>query len=305
MGASLAFLDLLLIEAAPTVQATAEAAKTVTNFDPVWGTVITASVALFAALGGILTGLIGGLTWVSNIHQRRSDDLEKLYNSNESRLEKSFASEKRSLELTSQQKESEIKHLRERIKRLEGLFTLDFPEINQGNSVLQNLQLFLKYVQEKVQDEKLRQEVDKMTDYLEGQLGLVDELKFRLEAADWITGQIAAKSSRQSLIEELRVHVVNESLYVPGNAEEKGKFDAEVDRVIERYLEALRLIVRVSCELDFNKRNRVRSQCNSNSDYVKALYYMKDQRIGSRLSHYAYIAFQRSVETLIEILVSP
>lgn len=140
MGLSFTFVDLMLAQATPSPKATVEAARAVANIDPIWGTVITASATIVAALlGGFLAGIIGALTWVSNIYQRRADDLEKLHNSNVSRLEKTLDSEKRSLELTLQHKEAEVRHLRERIKRLENLFTLHFPEINQGNSILQNL----------------------------------------------------------------------------------------------------------------------------------------------------------------------
>jgi len=245
----------MLAQATPSPKATVEAARAVANIDPIWGTVITASATIVAALlGGFLAGIIGALTWVSNIYQRRADDLEKLHNSNVSRLEKTLDSEKRSLELTLQHKEAEVRHLRERIKRLENLFTLHFPEINQGNSILQNLQLFLMYVRDQVKDnEKLCQEVDKMTDYLEGQLGLVDELHFRLEAANWITSQIEAESSQKSLIRELRSHVLNEYLHVPKKLDENKRFRDELDRVIENYLKALRFILRASCEPDLDE----------------------------------------------------
>lgn len=283
---------------AQAAQKTPPSKPPVTEFDvykfllPAAGVIITSFITTFM-------GVVGGLSlaWKhqSDVYKDRLEQYKTAFDRNSESLKNSYEAEKRSLELLLQQKESDIKNLKNRIKRMESFYAIHFEDIDKGNTILEKLKLLLRYIENRVQiqDDNLSAEVKKMQEYLETQLGLVDRQQFRFEAAKWIG------DNSNFLINSTTEYIFNQRTNIPSE-ETKEKIKNNIEQYLKRLKTMLRRGVGTENEDDFiDKTKRVCSK-----EYVKALNFIKDRLTGGQLNSSAYDELQNCIDFLIDIIKS-
>jgi hypothetical protein len=252
---------------------------------------IVVIIPVLTTLIGVITGLITAWKNQSDVYKDRLEQYKTAFDRNLDSVGKAYEAEKRSLELLLKQKESDIENLKIRIKRMEGFYSIHFTDIDKGNTILEKLILFVKYIENRVQDKDptLTIEVQKMQDYLESQLGLVDRQKFRFEAVDWL------RYKSDFLIKQATEYILPKLSNVSyANAEEN----------IKKYLDRLTIMLRagVGTEGDSSFIEKTKKECML--EYVEALRYIKDNLIGGQISTNAYEELRGSIDFLIEIINS-
>jgi len=116
-------------------------------------------IPVIATLAGVVLGVVTAWKNISDIYRSQVESIEQ-----------SYKAEKRSIELLLQQRESDIQNLKERIKRMEGFYAINFPEIDKvkGKNTLERLNLLLQYLKDRIQnqDAQLSSELQKMQDFI-------------------------------------------------------------------------------------------------------------------------------------------
>ncbi|NEO18119.1 MULTISPECIES: hypothetical protein [unclassified Moorena] len=295
MGEYINLFTLFLGQSTQTPQAVASQATQSTQY--------SAIVPAVTALMGVFTGLIAAWKNQSDVYKARLDQYTKGFDRNLDSVKKSYEAEKRALELVLKQKEFDIKHLKNRIKRMESFYAINFADIDKGTTILEKLKLLLKYIENRVRDkdDALSEEVKKMQEYLEMEIkvGLVDSQKFRFEAADWLDRQC------DYLVTSVAEYILDKRTDAPPE-EVKNSTDEEVKKEVkkstEQYLKRLTIMLESGrgIESDRSFREDTKSVCSK--EYVDVLIYIKDRLIGGQISHSAYKELQNCIDLLIPII---
>ncbi len=157
--------------------------------------------AILAAVG---VPFGGAILWIAGFYKIQVEAQEKQYKAQVENLKEAYSITERRSNAILEKRESEIKELDEKTKRLESIYSTEFLDSERGKKFLDLLIINLSHLQKGIKDDDSRLEIDKIKAFCVESINSLDiKSSSEREAANWLF------TNKVALLKECVKHTLN------------------------------------------------------------------------------------------------
>jgi hypothetical protein len=157
--------------------------------------------AIFTSIG---VPLGGAIVWITNFYKTQIEAQEKQYKAQVENLKEAYNIDKRRLSAILEKRESEIKELDEKTKRLENIYSTELLEPEGAKTFLDLLIINLNHLRNGIKDDDSLSKIDKIEAFCKDSLNSLDiRASSEREAANWLS------NNKLALVKECVKHTLN------------------------------------------------------------------------------------------------